>query len=119
MEWQLLNVHGPKLKKFPGRKYPVHMNDYVCHSIIYIAENCRFAECTKVPYMLATNPTNYGKPWRLNCVEALAAAFYITGFDSYAERLLESFGWASSFYNINKYVTVSRLGQCELYANYL
>ena len=55
-----------------------------------------------VPYLLATNPTNYGKPWRLNCVEALAAAFYITGFDSYAEKLLGSFGWGSSFYKVNK-----------------
>jgi pre-rRNA-processing protein TSR3 len=56
-----------------------------------------------VPYLLATNPTNYGKPWRLNCVEALAAAFYITGFDSYAERLLSGFGWGESFYLVNEY----------------
>ncbi|KAI5122991.1 hypothetical protein M0805_006869 [Coniferiporia weirii] len=55
-----------------------------------------------LPYMLATNPTNYGKPWRLNCVEALAAAFYITGFDAYAEQLLAPFGWAASFYKVNK-----------------
>ncbi|KAG6857070.1 hypothetical protein H0H87_010035 [Tephrocybe sp. NHM501043] len=55
-----------------------------------------------LPYLLATNQTNYGKPWRLNCVEALAAAFYITGFDSYAEKLLSSFGWASSFYKVNR-----------------
>ncbi|KAL5511887.1 TSR3 [Sanghuangporus vaninii] len=55
-----------------------------------------------LPYLLATNQTNYGKPWRLNCVEALASAFYITGFDSYAEQLLAPFGWAASFYDVNK-----------------
>ncbi|KAK0463560.1 uncharacterized protein EV420DRAFT_1518894 [Desarmillaria tabescens] len=41
-------------------------------------------------------------PWRLNCVEALAAAFYITGFDSYAEKLLSGFGWGGSFWSVNK-----------------
>jgi hypothetical protein len=40
-----------------------------------------------VPFLIATNPVNYGKPWRLNCVEALAAGFYITGHDDWAELL--------------------------------
>ncbi|THH06218.1 hypothetical protein EW145_g4238 [Phellinidium pouzarii] len=64
-----------------------------------------------LPYLLATNQTNYGKPWRLNCVEALAAAFYITGFDAYAELLLAPFGWAASFYKVNQYKTCASAAQ--------
>ncbi|KAG5641166.1 hypothetical protein DXG03_005863 [Asterophora parasitica] len=65
-----------------------------------------------LPYLLATNQTNYGKPWRLNCVEALAAAFYITGFDSYAEKLLSGFGWAASFYKVNRHF-IERYKTCK------
>jgi pre-rRNA-processing protein TSR3 len=55
-----------------------------------------------VPYLLATNPTNYGKPYRLNCVEALAGAFYIANFPQYAERLLTEFGWGDAFAIVNR-----------------
>lgn len=64
-----------------------------------------------LPYLMATNPTNYGKPWRLNCVEALAAAFYITGFDSYAEKLLSGFGWGASFWQVNQ-IYLERYKKC-------
>ncbi|KAI0275501.1 DUF367-domain-containing protein [Russula aff. rugulosa BPL654] len=65
-----------------------------------------------LPYLVATNPTNYGKPWRLNCAEALAAAFYLTGHDNWAEKLLAPFGWGSSFYAVNKHL-LERYRTCE------
>ncbi|KAF2667016.1 DUF367-domain-containing protein [Microthyrium microscopicum] len=54
-----------------------------------------------LPYLVAANQTNYGKPWRLNCVEALAAAFAICGRWEWAEEILGGFGYGEAFLEIN------------------
>lgn len=54
-----------------------------------------------LPYLVAANPTNYGRPWRLNCVEALAACFVICGRRDWAEEVLATFSYGDAFLEIN------------------
>ncbi|KAL0252343.1 hypothetical protein I308_101732 [Cryptococcus tetragattii IND107] len=65
-----------------------------------------------LPFLIASNPVNYGKPWRLNCVEALAAGFYITGHADWAEVLLSKFAWGHSFYKLNSHL-IERYRTCK------
>ncbi|WVQ79126.1 hypothetical protein IAT38_001221 [Cryptococcus sp. DSM 104549] len=65
-----------------------------------------------LPFLIASNPVNYGKPWRLNCVEALAAGFYITGHPDWAEVLLAKFSWGHSFYKLNSHL-IERYRTCK------
>ena len=55
-----------------------------------------------VPYLLASNPVNYGKPYRLNCAEAIAAGFYLTGHPDWAELIMSKFAWGDSFWKLNQ-----------------
>ena len=50
---------------------------------------------------MAANSVNYGRPWRLNCVEALAACFFICGHEDWAHEVLAHFSYGEPFLEIN------------------
>ncbi len=67
-----------------------------------IAWNKVGGKCERLlPYLVAANTVNYGKPWRLNCVEALAAAFCICGHQEWAKEVLAPFSYGEAFLEIN------------------
>lgn len=55
-----------------------------------------------LPYLIAVNPTNYGKPFMLSTVEALSATLYIFGEEERARNLLSKFKWGLNFLEINE-----------------
>jgi len=57
-----------------------------------------------LPFMVAANPVNYGRPSKLCCAEALAAAMDVCGFVKEAEQVLDHFKWGRSFFEVNKEV---------------
>lgn len=51
---------------------------------------------------MAVNPINYGKAFKLSCVEAIAATLFLGGFYNETDFLLSHFKWGKSFIDVNQ-----------------
>lgn len=60
------------------------------------------AEHRALPYLVAANPVNYGKPLRLSSAEAFAAALTLLGELARAEALLDPFPGGPAFLALNR-----------------
>ncbi|MDP2796467.1 MAG: DUF367 family protein [Methanoregula sp.] len=63
-----------------------------------------------LPFLMAANPVNFGKPCKLSSIEALAAALYILGEKDRAASVLSKVNWGIRFLEVNQ-------EPLDLYAN--
>jgi pre-rRNA-processing protein TSR3 len=55
-----------------------------------------------LPFLVAANPVNFGKPCMLSSVEALAGALFIMGEKDQARAILGKVSWGVRFLEVNK-----------------
>ena len=63
-----------------------------------------------LPFLVAANPVNFGKPFVLSSIEALAAALFIVGERDQASVVLSKVSWGIRFLEVNR-------EPLDLYAN--
>ena len=59
-------------------------------------------ETRSLPFMVAVNPVNFGKPYKLSCAEAFSACLFLGGFEKEARFIMDHFKWGAHFFKINE-----------------
>ncbi len=56
----------------------------------------------RLPFLLAGNPINYAKPFKLSSIEAVAAALYIVEEVELAYEIMNKVKWGHTFLELNR-----------------
>src|SRR5512136_14060 len=55
-----------------------------------------------LPFLLAANPVNFGRPFKLSSLEAFAAALFILGEREQVGKILSIYTWGNRFLEVNR-----------------
>ncbi|NLI74573.1 MAG: DUF367 family protein [Euryarchaeota archaeon] len=84
--------------------------DLSWRNIDNIPRDLRGVRERSLPFLVAANPVNWGRPFKLTCAEALATALYIMGFKEQAHQTMSKFNWGEELFRVNR-------EPLELYSN--
>jgi len=76
-----------------------------------VFKRVRFKNHRRLPFLIAANPVNYGKPYKLSTLEACIATLYIANYKNEALSLLSGFKWAKTFIDLNRDLLESYAGK--------
>ena len=79
-------------------------NEYSAGRGVNEVKRLKYRNGRFLPFLMAGNPVNFGRPFKLNCAEALAGALAICGFMEDAQIVMEVFTWGETFLEMNKKV---------------
>ncbi len=87
----------------PDKKWVTSITALDCSWIVLDTTNLNpWKNRRALPYLVAANPVNFGKPFTLTSVEAIAAALVILGEQDQAEQILGKFNWGQNFLKLNE-----------------
>ncbi|RBQ25438.1 MAG: hypothetical protein ALMCE001_02960 [Methanocorpusculum sp. MCE] len=87
----------------PDRKWVTSITALDCSWVVLDTTNLNpWKNRRALPFLVAANPVNFGKPFTLTSVEAIAATLVILGEQDQAVRILEKFNWGLNFLKLNE-----------------
>lgn len=85
-----------------AKKYGLVCLDCSWKNAEYIFSATKTENQRRLPFLLAANPVNYAKPFRLTTLEAFAASLHILGFKKDADKILKIYSWGEGFLKLNR-----------------